>query len=60
MFSRLTILLFVFFAVAGLMHVAAPRSSRVAQEARSETASAPSQAGLTIDRIITGHAGHQP
>jgi hypothetical protein len=24
MFSRLTILLFVFFALAGLMHVAAP------------------------------------
>jgi len=60
MFSRLTILLFVFFAVAGLWHVAAPRSSRVAQEARNETASAPSRAGLTIDRILTGDAGPQP
>jgi hypothetical protein len=39
MFSRLTILLFVFFALAGLLRVATPDAPRVAKAGSDEAAS---------------------
>jgi hypothetical protein len=55
MFARLTILLFVFFAVAGLLHVAAPGHSGVAPNGPAEASS-----NLTIGRIIAERMPAQP
>jgi hypothetical protein len=60
MFTRFTILLFVFFAVAGLLHVAAPGPSSSNRESPDKTASAASPGGLTVDRIIADTAAPQP
>jgi hypothetical protein len=57
MFLRLAILLFVFFALAGLLHVAAPVTSGAAPDSSAE-ASIPSR--LTIGRIIAERAPAQP
>jgi hypothetical protein len=55
MFARLTILLFVFFAVAGLLRVAAPGHSGVAPNSPAEASS-----NLTIGRIIAERMPAQP
>ena len=60
MFSRLTILLFVFFAVAGLLHVSAPGTSHVARNISDGTAPTPSNVGPTVGRIIAGKGDAQP
>jgi hypothetical protein len=60
MFTRLVILLFVFFAVAGLLRVTMPESLRVARQGPDQADTASPQPTLTIDRIITGAGGHQP
>jgi hypothetical protein len=57
MFSRLTILLFVFFAVAGLLRVTAPATPGMTRDDQAEALAPP---GLTIGRIIAERTSAQP
>jgi hypothetical protein len=60
MFSRLTILLFVFFAVAALVLDAEPPTRRVAEEMPVATAATQSSAVAAVDDLMTGTTAAQP